>query len=221
MELINLLFEVKNLGQVSWKIVLYLIFFIIALFAVFGLIGKLIENIIDRQAKKVDKFMSSLIVSGLVDDEKSFKDISYKKIKLYFFKTSIIPLSLVLLAFIIYFIYRGICNNWSESIFNDQDGIGTLFFTWDFTNATYYFPFGIGGVTLHNTPHFLTDVRVLNYFIFIFGFTGIVWYLINVQGYIARSFRIKKLCDKMFSQNLDNVDLATIFNTNFTNKKDN
>ena len=69
-----------------------------------------------------------------------------------------------------------------------------------------------------NIPHFLTNISCLNYFIFLFGFVGLVWYLINVQGYIARSFRIKKLADKMFSQNLDNIDLSTIFSNDFSKK---
>lgn len=217
----NFLVTANEIGKTSWKVILTCLFIIVAFFAIFGLIGRVVELIIDRQAKKVDKFMSPLIVSGLIDDDKTFTKTAFKKIRIYFFKTSIAPIFLMIISLLIYIIYHGIDGNWSESIFNDETGIGTLFFTWDFTNAQYYFPLGIGGITLRNTPHFLKDIRILNYFIFLFGFVGLVWYLLNVQGYIARSFRIKKLGDKMFSQNLDNVDLATIFSAEFLNQNNN
>ena len=212
------LLNVKDFGQITWKTIIAILFVVVAFFAIFGLIGRAIEIIMERQSKKVDKFMSPLIVSGLIDDDKKFVEIAYKKIRIYFFKTSIAPILLLITSFLIYVIYHGIDGNWTESIFNDRTGIGTLFYTWNFTNATYYFPLGIGGVELQNIPHFLTNISCLNYFIFLFGFVGLVWYLINVQGYIARSFRIKKLADKMFSQNLDNIDLSTIFSNDFNKK---
>lgn len=207
------LFDSKNFGQITWKTIVALLFIIVAFFAIFGLIGKAIELIMHRQARKVDKFMSPLIISGLIDDDKVFKETAFKKVRIYFFKSSIIPVFLMIASLLMYVIYHSIDGNWSESIFDDVTGIGTLFYTWDFSEAEYYFPLGFGGVKLQNVPHFLTTVQCINYFIFLFGFIGIVWYLFNVQGYIAQSYRIKKLADKMFSQDLDKVDLSTLFNT--------
>ena len=214
--MINLFFNLKELGQMSWKTIVALLFIIVAIFAIFGLIGRAVELIIDQQARKLDRFMSPLIVSGLIDDEKEFAKIAMKKTRIYFFKTSILPILLMLCSILIFVIYHSIVGRWNESIFNDVSGIGTLFYTFDFSNAAYYPPLGVGGVTIQNYPHFLTDERMINYFIFLFGIVGIIRYLLNVQGYIARSLRIKKLRDKMFSQNLDNIDLATIFNGNFS-----
>ena len=212
----NILFSLNKFLDSTWKIVLALIFVIIVFFAIFGLIGRLIEMIFKHQAKKVDKFMSPMIVAGLIDDDKDFGKVALRKSKTYFFKTSCIPLLLIVVGVLTWVIYHSICGNWGESIFNDYSGIGTLFWTWDFSNAVYYPPLGFDGIVLQNTPHFLTDVRMINYFIFLFTFIGLVWYLINVQAYFARYVRIKKLQDSLFSQNLDNIDLATLFSGDFT-----
>lgn len=199
-----------------WKILLAVLFVIIAFFAIFGLVGRLVEKIIDFQSRKIDRLMAPLILSGLIDDEQKFYTVANTKNKKYFFKTSLIPVIFIIFALLLWITYHSFVGNWDESFLNDTTGIGTLFFTWDFSNAYYVFPFGIGGVELKNTPHFLLNVQMINYFIALFFAVGIIWYLINVQGYVARMFRIKKLRETMFSQNLDNVDLATIFN-NSTN----
>ena len=125
----NFLVTANEIGKTSWKVILTCLFIIVAFFAIFGLIGRVVELIIDRQAKKVDKFMSPLIVSGLIDDDKTFTKTAFKKIRIYFFKTSIAPIFLMIISLLIYIIYHGIDGNWSESIFNDETGIGTLLFT--------------------------------------------------------------------------------------------
>ena len=205
----------------TWKVVLVLLIVIIAFFALFGLIGTLIEKVMYIQGKKVDKFMSPLILSGLVNDEKEFIKISKRKSTLYFVKTSIIPILLILIGLLIFIIYHSIDNEWNESIFNDQTGIGTLFFTWDFSEFSYVPPLGFANIKLQNTPHFLTSIECLNYFIFLFIFTGLVWYLINVQAYISRAIRINKLKNKIFSKDLDNVDLSTLFDLDKLNDNSN
>ena len=215
------LLNVKDFGQITWKTIIAILFVVVAFFAIFGLIGRAIEIIMERQSKKVDKFMSPLIVSGLIDDDKKFVEIAYKKIRIYFFKTSIAPILLLITSFLIYVIYHGIDGNWTESIFNDQTGIGTLFFTWDFSEFSYVPPLGFANIKLQNTPHFLTSIECLNYFIFLFIFTGLVWYLINVQAYISRAIRINKLKNKIFSKDLDNVDLSTLFDLDKLNENSN
>ena len=216
--MVNILFNANKFLDATWKVVLALIFVIIAFFALFGLIGQLFEVIFKHQSKKIDKFVSPLIIAGLIDEEQEFAKIAHKKSKTYFFKSSIIPLTLIFLGLIIWLIYHGVSGNWNESIFNDKTGIGTLFFTWDYSNAKYYPPLGFDGIVLQNKPHFLTNASCINYFIFLFIFIGLIWYLFNVQAYIARYLRIKKLQDSIFSQNLDNIDLANIFSGEFSNK---
>lgn len=201
----------------TWKTILVLAVVIVAIFALFGLMGRLVEKIMYNQGKKIDKFMSPLILSGLVNEEKEFHKIATQKSRFYFFKTSIVPLLFILIGFLMWLIYHLIIGNWNESIFNDKTGIGTLFFTWNFSKATYYPPLGFGNITLQNTPHFLTSVQAINYFIFLFIFIGLFWYLFNVQGYISRMLRIKKLEDRIFSKDLENVDLGVLFNQDNTN----
>lgn len=209
--MINVIILNKFLDS-TWKTILALAIVIVAFFALLGLIGRLIEKIMYLQGKKIDKFMSPLVLAGLVDDDKKFSLIAKRKSRLYFVKTSILPLLLILIGLLIWIFYHLINHNWSESIFNDKTGIGTLFYTWNFSKMTYYPPLGFGNITLQNSPHFLTNQSMINYFIFLFIFTGLIWYLYNVQGHISRMLRIKKLEDRIFSKDLENVDLGVLFN---------
>ncbi len=217
--MINFLFSFNGnkIFDTTWKIVLALIIIIVAFFAIFGLLGTLVEKLMYKQGKKIDKFMSPLVLSKLVTDEKEFTQIAKRKSTLYFVKTSIVPLLLILIGFLIWVIYHSLTGNWTESIFNDQTGIGTLFFTWNFSNATYYPPLGFGGIELQNTPHFITNISCLNYFIFLFIFIGLIWYLVNVLAYISRMLRIYKLKNKIFSKDLENIDLTTLFSNDLDN----
>ena len=107
------LLNVKDFGQITWKTIIAILFVVVAFFAIFGLIGRAIEIIMERQSKKVDKFMSPLIVSGLIDDDKKFVEIAYKKIRIYFFIIIIAPILLLIASFLIYVIYHGIVLNWT------------------------------------------------------------------------------------------------------------
>ncbi len=208
--------------DVSWKVILVIFLVVIAFFILFGLIGRLIEIIMQKQGKGVDHDMGNLVLSKVVDNKKDFKKIATYKSRKRFLKASITPLIILLIAFLIWIVYACAINNFSQSIFNRETGIMSLFYELDFSSIEYYPPFGIAWdklVWIKPTP--FTDARITNYFIFLFLITGVIWYLVVTQAYVARMFRINKLSKTIYSMNLDNVDLQTFYSNKIKNVEEN
>ncbi len=208
--------------EVSWKVILVIFLIVIIFFILIGLIGKLIEIIMTKQAKAVDHDMANLVMSKVIDNKKEFKKIALYKSRVRFLKASIYPLIILFIAFLIWFIYGCTINNFHQSIFDRETGIRSLFYELDFSSIEYYPPFGIAWdklVWIKPTP--FNDARITNYFIFLFLITGIIWYLVDTQAYVARLYRINKLSKTIYSMNLDNVDLQTFYSNKIKNVEDN
>lgn len=208
--------------DVSWKVVLVIFLIVVIFFILFGLIGRLIDIIMKKQGKGVDHDMSNLVLSKVIDNKKDFKNIATYKSRIRFLKASIYPLSILLITFLIWIIYASSINNFHQSIFNRETGIMSLFYELDFSSIEYYPPFGIAWDKLiWIKPAPFTDIRIVNYFIFLFLSVGVIWYLVNTQAYVARMFRINKLSKTIYSLNLDNVDLQTFYSNKIKDVKEN
>ena len=202
----------------SWKVILVIFLIVIAFFIIFGLIGRLIEIIMEKQGKAIDHSMANLVLSKLIDNKDDFKKIATYKSKVKFLKASIAPIILLLIALIIWIVYSLSINNFTQSIFNRETGIASLFYELDFSSIEYYPPLGIAWDKLiWIKPEPFNDIRIVNYFIFLFFIVGLVWYLVCTQAYIARYFRIKKLSKTIYSLNLDKVDLQTFYSNKIKN----
>ena len=188
-----------------WKVVLGILVIILSIFFIFGLIGRAIKVMIQNQEKQVDKDMSKLIVTKVVCKEDDFTRIAKYKSKVHFFKRSILPLSMLFVVFIMYLITMSI-NNWSQSMFQL---FGQMIYPW--TGLPTYIPplgfdfssVGANYVNMNNWFSIMTLITIILFFI------GILWYSYQISGYMARSYRIRKLKQKMFSKNLDTVDLSS------------
>jgi|SRR5574344_143506 hypothetical protein len=199
------------------KAVLIIFLIVILLFALFGFLGTLIEKTMKAQGKKVDRYMTNVVISRVCDKPKDFSRIAKLKNKICFFRASITPIILALVALITWLIYHTIVGNWSESIFDTTTGVGTLFYTFDFSQMVYYPPLGFSNIITTNTPHFLTNACMTNYFIFLFAGTSVVWYLINVQAYFARLKRIHDLKKSIYSKDLSTIDITHFYNLDKVN----
>ncbi len=207
--------------DVSWKVILVIFLVVVIFFILFGLIGRLIEIIMKKQGKGVDHDMGNLVLSKVIDNKKDFKDIATYKSRIRFLKASIYPLSILLVALLIWIIYASSINNFHQSIFDRESGIRSLFYELDFSSIEYYPPFGIAWDKLvWIKPSPFNDIKVTNYFIFLFFSVGIIWYLVITQAYVARMFRINKLSKTIYSLNLDNVDLQTFYSNKIKDVKE-
>ena len=187
------------------KIVITLLVIVLSIFFIFGLIGRTLQTLFKNQARRVDKMMSKLIITGVVNNDKDFTRIANKKSQIFFFKHSFAPISLLLIVFIMWITCMSI-SNWSEGMF---PLFGRMLYPWEGA-PTYVAPLGFdfssvtaNYVDMSNWFSIMTLITILLFFV------GLIWYFFEVGGFIARHLRIQKLSRTMFSQNLDNVDLST------------
>lgn len=223
MTILNSLY-LNKFFDVSWKVLLVIFFIVVIVFILFGLIGMLIRYILKVQSKAVDKDMAYLVTSRVCDNSKDFKKYAHIKSMDRFFKASLYPFIFFLITLILYLVYHLVFKEhpWLESIYDRETGIASLFYIFDFSNVTYVPPLGFDFdklIIIEPSP--FTDERIFNYFIFFFLVIGLVWYLINVMAYIARNYRISKMSKKIYSADLDKMDLSSFYNKNIVDTTSN
>lgn len=199
------------------KVILVIFLVVILLFALLGFIGNLIEKTMKHQAKKVDVYMTNVVISRVCDKPEDFVRIAKLKNKICFYRASIAPIIFGIIAVVIWVTYHLLTQNWGESIFDTKTGILSLFYVFDFSNITYVPPLGFAGIEISNYPHLLTDATMTNYFIFLFGAIAVIWYIINVQAYVARHHRIGQLKKTIYSKDLSTIDITHFYNLNKIN----
>lgn len=223
--MINTVFALSEKSQNVLKVIIIILLILVIVLTLLGLLGMLIEKIMKKQGRKVDEYMNHLIFSRMVDKKKDFEKYAKLKNRILFFKQSIPPVIFGVAAVLIWVIYHLAFNpNWSESIFTGDlwydgvnqrvgTGIMTLFYTFDFTKVEYVPPLGFtfDKIIVTNTPHFVGWPTFINYIVFIFGAIAIIWYLVNVQAYVSRLFRISELSKKLYSKDLDSIDLSYFY----------
>lgn len=213
------------LSENDKRILIALGILLILLFVIVGYIGLLVERIMKHQAKKAGTMMHDVVAAKVITTEKEFKRFGKKKNHRLFFKQSLIPITILFVAFIIYIIYGAITRNWLVNIFDyKKEGFGTILFLWDFPNAprTQFFGMWIicGWPPLLNTPHWEATAWA-SYIIVPCLFVGGFWYLVTVQAFIARTFRLRKLAKTVFNPSLDNVGPMSPLNNNMNNNNPN
>ena len=206
-----------QLNENDKRILIALGILLILLFVIVGYIGLLVERIMKRQAKRAGTMMHDVVAAKVITNEKDFKKFARKKNRRLFIKQSLIPLTILSFAFFIYIIYGAISRNWRVNIFDHKkEGFGTILFLWDFADPSIYITFFgmriIGNwPPLLNTPHWEAAAWA-SYIIVPCLFIGGIWYLVDVQAHIARTFRIKKLAKTVFNPTLDNVGAISPLN---------
>jgi len=208
----------KKISQSTFfKVLITIAIILLSLFFIFGLIGRLVQVILKNQSKRVDKMMSKLIVAKVIKDEKHFKKVANYKSRIFFYKHSIAPILILLVALILYIISISIYTSSSGTYISMFYIFFKTIFPWE-GQISYAFPLGIAGLdTLTAVTPFSsypTYYVVLSLITISLFFIGLFYYLFEVQGYLARKYRIYKLSGSMFSKNLDEIDLTHFINTN-------
>jgi hypothetical protein len=192
-----------------WKAILTITIILLSVFFIFGMIGRAFQVSFKRQERKVDKFMAKLVTTKIVRNEKDFKRIAKYKTRLYFVRHSIFPVCLGFLDLIAYIIGQEI-DGWNRLIF---PLFGRMIYPWN-GNPTYVPILGFDFSNIEYAPPNMSDrYSIFALVVVIVLFITMILYFYQVIGYIARQHRISRLADKMFSRDLDEVDLMSFINT--------
>lgn len=187
------------------RIIFVLLAVIILLLVLIAYIGYLVTIVMRWQGKKINNYVSDVVINGVITNEKDFKRYAKKKNLLVFYHQARIPAIILAIAIIFYVIVSSIFG--FENPFNHHTGFGTLLFVWDFTTIIQKPESGVGLLInwpeLINTPHFAKEAWI-SYIFIPLAFIGGLWYLFTVQAYIARYLQISKLAQKIFTEQIEN-----------------
>ncbi len=200
-----------KLSETDIRVLIAICMVLILVFVIAGYIGLFTARIMAWQGRRVDGMMSDIVITRVVEDKKGFLRVARIKNWRYFFKTAWIPLIILLIAFAILFAAEAFYE-FTYNIFDyHKQGFTTLLFLWDFNDPEIYVDFfGIKIIgawpPLINSPHF--EVEALwSYFFAPTFLVGVIWYLICLQCLIARTIRIYKLADSIYTKSLDGFNL--------------
>ena len=198
------------------RMLLVLLAAVILVFVLIGLLGLLVKRIMSSQAKRADTFMYDLVYTKAIKNPRHFRRVGFKKNHRLLFQQSWIPFLILLVAAAFLVTYMAIADHWNLNVFDyygtdgtDGEGFMTLFFIFDFANAPKSTFFGMQIVSdwppLLSSPYLSANAWPSYVFVPIF-LTGAIWYLICVQAFIARTWRILVMSKKSFEKSLDNYD---------------
>lgn len=203
------------LSETDKRVLIALCFLVILVFILAGYIGFLITRIMRHQGKKMDTMMHDIVVTRVVTTKKEFLKVARKKNWRYFFKTAWIPLLILFVSFLIWITAESLYSFKYDMFDYQKTGFTTLFFLFDFTdthdaNSIYTTIFGIRVLAkwppLLNEPHFEVEALFSYFFLPIF-LTGAIWYLIDVQCLVSRTYKMYKLADAIYEKNLEGFNI--------------
>ena len=215
------LISLVQLTESDKRLIAAILLLLILLFIIVGYLVVLIEKIMKYQGDYIDKVMHDMVITCVITDSKKFKKIAFYKNRQKLFLSARIPAIILMVSglatLLSVIIYNA--NGWTLDFLQYNDGTAnvggsgftTILFLWDF-NAPLAdripHTFNIFGhvITdmqppLINTPH-LSVMAIPSYIIVITFLVGIIWFLVEVQAYIARTFRIFKLAKSIYSKSL-------------------
>jgi len=204
------MFGLVKLTENDKRLIIALILIIVLLFFIIGCIVRVVKKTMQTQSKRADKMLRDVVEAKIFTKENQLIKFGIRKNWRLFYKQARIPFVIMLAASLIIIIYCITMNNWHVNLFDNKDeGIGTLFHTFKWNETPTVKIFGITVISdwppLAYPPHW--SWKAWGSYIFIPAmFIGGFWFLICVQAYIARSFRIRKIAKNVFNRPLDSND---------------
>ena len=189
------------------RLIIVLLLVVILLFVIAGYVGLLVRKIMNAQASKADDMLHDVVEAGVITNERKLLTFGIRKNWREFFKRAWIPFLIMLSVSTIFLFYCIFSTNWGYNIWDyEKQGFNTLFYVHDW--SSFYQAnvegFSITWPKLVSSPHLSGEAWVS--YLFVPGMiVGGTWFMFEVQGYIARAFRIYKLSKKAFRKTMDNV----------------
>lgn len=182
-------------------IILLLIFIIIFVFI--GALGTLVQGAMKKAGTKADEMLADVTKAEYFKKEKQFVHFGIKKNIRLFYREARIPFLILLgtiAAYLLYCLFGGA--PWGYNPFNNVDGFGSILIKFgEFPKQKF---FGIKLISdwapiIKPTP---TIKGLFSYIVVPINLATYVWILICTLGYIARSFRIRKIAKSIYRKKL-------------------
>lgn len=207
----------NQLSPQTNTIIWIILAFLLAGFALVGLIGWLVEQYIGWAQLRIDQGMSPLILGRSVTKPDQFQRIAFKKHHRIAFTEFLYPTLILGTALTFLYSYMAIMNDASliEEIWqyvpNDNGfarGFNTLFFIWDWDNISTANFFGLtlwnDFPTLLNTPTFYIEAWPSYVYVSLLIVAGFL-YLLATLALLARTWRIYTMKNRAFTIRLEDV----------------
>ena len=197
----------KVMPEDARRLIIYALLILVLLIIIVGAIGALVRHIMKEQGKQADGLVHDVVVTGVITSEKKLFWFGVKKNQRLFFKEAWIPFLIMLVTSLILLIFCITNNAWGKNPFG-MDQFGTIFHHFDWDGAKGEF-FGMWIVVrwpeVISEPHFSADAW--GSYIFVPGIlVGGIWFLVDVQAYIARDWKLYKLSKRVFNKTLDDYN---------------
>jgi len=203
-----------KLTESDKRVIIAILLLVILLIALAWLIGSIIIKVMKWQGKRLDTLTYDVVKLHVITDKKHYISYARKKNWRLFFLQSWKPLLIILLAILLLIIRNAITKDWSYNIWDyNVTGFNTLFFIFDFEHIGLYCKtfFGINLLAewpkLISSPHWSAEAWCSYIFVPLITIGGI-WYLVSVQCVIARTIRMYKRADSIYSKSLEGYNQA-------------
>ncbi len=196
-----------TLNDSDRRLLIALLVVALIIFLLLGCIGMLMRYVSGRMSRRMDYEIHDAVVYRVIQTPEQLSKYGRAKNRQLFWKQSS-PAVLIALASLIFFLlYSGITSEWGA---NHWKNFSSLFYQFDWGNEDNYAT--VFGVTLLAkwpdtiaTPTWVSSYWA-SYVLVPLWLISIVYYLVCVQGYIARAFLLNKRTHSIFEKNLDDFN---------------
>lgn len=208
MNFFNAFIEV-SMSENDRKLLIVLMVLLILVFILLGLLGMLIRFVMIQQGKRMDYYMHDPVVYRVIADPEHFKKYGFIQNNRLFYHQAIPPFIIALLSLLFYIVYGAITKEWTADYFGR---FSTLFFRFDWANESNFATFW-GVKLLAKWPSLVTDqwggaptfvpAYWASYILVPLWLVASIYYLVDVQAYIARSITISRRASTVYEKSLE------------------
>ena len=196
-----------SMNENDKRLLIILLFILVFLFLIIGLIGALIRFVTIRFGKRMDYEMHEALIYRVISSPEQLKKYGNIKNNRYLVRKSVPPFLIAFISLLVWIIYSVIYGCWARDYFKE---FSTLLFTFDWNNPDNFVNFwGLHLLAkwpaLSSSPTWHNDLWG-SYILVPLWILAICWYVVVIQGYLARWARVNKLSHSVFEQGLDNFN---------------
>ncbi len=193
----------QKMSENTKRILVILLLVFIIIFVLVGAIATAIQSGMKKQGLKADEMMANVTKAEYFKKESKFINFGIRKNIRTFYVRARIPFMLILgagIAYVLYCLFGGA--PWGYNPFNNVDGFATILIKFGPAPKEKFF-----GINLISDwpPIIKPEPTIKALFSYIFvpvTIAGYLWILIETLGYIARSFRIRKIAKSIYRKKL-------------------